>query len=115
MFVHLGSVNIMTNFVLLNAIYFKGNWLRKFDSSLTKVESFYLASKYEIIDVDMMHMDALFRTGYIESVDARMLELPYAVVRNLFSVEKNINILIPKFFWCLGGQVEHVYLTSEQN
>jgi len=66
--------------VLVNAVYFKGNWMRKFDSSLTAVEPFYLGSKDKPKNVHMMHIDAEFRTGYIESLDARLLELPYVVV-----------------------------------
>lgn len=72
-----GSVDALTKLVLVNAVYFKGNWIRKFDSSLTKVEPFYIGSKDKNIDVNMMHIDADFRSGYIESLDARMLELPY--------------------------------------
>ncbi|XP_059353101.1 leukocyte elastase inhibitor-like isoform X1 [Daphnia carinata] len=72
-----GSVNYLTKLVLVNAIYFKGNWMRKFDSTLTLMEPFYIGSKDKKIDVNMMHIDADFRSGYIESLDARMLELPY--------------------------------------
>uniref|UniRef100_A0A0P5HWD4 Serine protease inhibitor serpin n=1 Tax=Daphnia magna TaxID=35525 RepID=A0A0P5HWD4_9CRUS len=72
-----GSVNDLTRLVLVNAIYFKGNWMRKFDSSLTLIEPFYLGSKDNRKDVNMMHIDAEFRTGFIESLDARLLELPY--------------------------------------
>lgn len=56
--------------------------MRKFDSSLTLLEPFYLGSKEEKKDVKMMHIDAEFRTGYVESLDARMIELPYMVVSN---------------------------------
>jgi len=66
--------------VLVNAVYFKGNWMRKFDSSLTAVEPFYLGSKDKQKNVNMMHIDAEFRTGYIENLDARIMELPYVVV-----------------------------------
>ncbi len=72
-------MDALTKLVLVNAVYFKGNWIRKFDSSLTKVEPFYIGSKDKNIDVNMMHIDADFRSGYIESLDARMLELPYVV------------------------------------
>ncbi len=66
--------------MLVNAVYFKGNWMRKFDSSLTAVEPFYLGSKDKQKNVNMMHIDAEFRTGYIENLDARIMELPYVVV-----------------------------------
>nr|CAH0111245.1 unnamed protein product [Daphnia galeata] len=72
-----GSVNSLTKLVLVNAVYFKGNWMRKFDPSLTAVEPFFLGSEDKQMNVNMMHIDAEFRTGYIESLDARLLELPY--------------------------------------
>lgn len=59
--------------------------MRKFDSSLTLIEPFYLGSKDNRKDVNMMHIDAEFRTGFIESLDARLLELPYVVVSNLIT------------------------------
>ena len=78
-FLFLGSVNSLTKLVLVNAVYFKGNWMRKFDPSLTAVEPFFLGSEDKQMNVSMMHIDAEFRTGYIESLDARLLELPYEV------------------------------------
>jgi serpin B len=79
----LGSVNSLTKLVLVNAVYFKGNWMRKFDPSLTAVEPFFLGSEDKQMNVNMMHIDAEFRTGYIESLDARLLELPYEVGSSL--------------------------------
>lgn len=74
-----GSINSLTKLVLVNAIYFKGNWLRKFDAALTKPEPFYLGSKDNIVDAHMMHIEGDFRIGDIESLDARAVELPYVV------------------------------------
>ena len=83
-FFFLGSVNSLTKLVLVNAVYFKGNWMRKFDPSLTAVEPFFLGSEDKQMKVNMMHMDAEFIfTGYIESLDARLLELPYEVGSSL--------------------------------
>ena len=72
-------MDALTKLVLVNAVYFKGNWMQKFDSSLTKVEPFYMGTKDKNINVNMMHIDADFRSGYIENLDARVLELPYVV------------------------------------
>merc|ERR1712071_79918 len=72
-----GSVNGLTKLALVNAVYFKGNWLQKFDAALTEKAPFYLGSEDKSIDVNMMHIDAKFRSGYIEDLDARVLELPY--------------------------------------
>ena len=79
----LGSVNSLTKLVLVNAVYFKGNWMQKFDPSLTAVEPFFLGSEDKQMNVNMMHIDAEFLTGYIESLDARLLELPYKVGSSL--------------------------------
>ena len=77
-------MNYLTKLVLVNAVYFKGNWMRKFDPSLTAVQPFFLGTKEKQMNVNMMHMDAEFIfTGYIESLDARLLELPYEVGSSL--------------------------------
>ena len=66
--------------MLVNAVYFKGNWLRKFDSALTKVEPFFLGSKDNKMDAKMMHIEADFRSGYVNELKARVVELPYVVI-----------------------------------
>ena len=66
--------------MLVNAVYFKGNWLRKFDSALTKVEPFFLGSKDNKMDAKMMHIEADFRSGYVSELKARVVELPYVVI-----------------------------------
>ena len=53
--------------------------MRKFDQSLTKVEPFYLGSEDSKVDAHMMNIDGKFRTGILEALDARVLELPYKV------------------------------------
>lgn len=72
-----GSIDSLTRLVLVNAVYFKGDWMRKFDQTLTKVEPFYLGSEDSKVDAHMMHIDGKFRTGVMEALDARVLELPY--------------------------------------
>lgn len=89
-------MNSLTKLVLVNAVYFKGNWMQKFDSSLTAVQPFYLGSKDKQKNVNMMHIDAEFRTGYIESLDARLLELPYRVVSSFKEYLVQI-LFLPKF------------------
>lgn len=71
--------------VLVNAIYFKGDWLQKFDPKLTKAEPFYLGSKDRKLNVNMMHKyNSAFHHGNIPKFDARILEIPYSV--NKFNV-----------------------------
>ena len=78
----------------MNAIYFKGNWLRKFDAALTKTEPFYLGSNDKTINTQMMHIDGDYRTGDIQSLDARAVELPY-VVRDYFSARSFYGFTCP--------------------
>lgn len=50
------ALNCDTRMVLVNAIYFKGNWMNKFDSNLTqKVDFTDINGK--VSQVDMMHMN----------------------------------------------------------
>ncbi len=78
-FIWTGSLTPLTKLALVNAVYFKGKWLNQFDADSTKVEPFYLGSSEKKIDVPMMHHEANFRHGYLEHLDARVLEMPYEV------------------------------------
>ena len=64
----------LTRLILVNAIYFKGNWARQFQISATKEMPFYLNS-YESIDVPMMYQTGDFIYG--EDVIVQILEIPY--------------------------------------
>ena len=55
--------------------------MKKFESSMTKIEPFFTTSNEEKINVNMMHIDGEFRSGYVKSLDARILELPYLVCK----------------------------------
>ena len=71
-----------TKLVLANALYFKGNWMTKFKSSKTKIEQFFTVSNEEQTYVKMMHIyDKKFYSGFVDSLDARILELPYQVCK----------------------------------
>uniref|UniRef100_A0A668ALX1 Leukocyte elastase inhibitor n=1 Tax=Myripristis murdjan TaxID=586833 RepID=A0A668ALX1_9TELE len=73
-----GVVDSMTRLVLVNAIYFKGNWDRKFDANLTKDAQFKL-NKNENKPVKMMYQKAEFPLTYILKTHCvgQILELPY--------------------------------------
>lgn len=49
------ALNDLTRMVLVNAIYFKGNWLNKFDTNRTEKRDFH-AIDGKTSPVDMMHM-----------------------------------------------------------
>lgn len=66
---------------LINAIYFKGNWLNQFDEEDTRMDDFYLENG-STIQVDMMTQNDRFATYFSEQVN--MIELPYG--DSLFSM-----------------------------
>ena len=67
----------MSLIVLTNAIYFKGDWDKAFESSKTKKEKFHV-SKSESVMVDMMNMEKKnWIAGESQKLDCLMLELPY--------------------------------------
>ncbi|XP_059544405.1 leukocyte elastase inhibitor-like [Myotis daubentonii] len=71
-----GVVDNMTKLVLVNAIYFKGNWQEKFSKKNTTDTPFRLNKKDKKI-VKMMYQTNTFSFGYIEDLKCRVLELPY--------------------------------------
>lgn len=66
----------LTRLVLVNAVYFKGEWLHKFEPSKTLKEKFHI-TETEAIDCYMMHMNK--RLGYVNDRDlnAQILNVPY--------------------------------------
>lgn len=66
---------------LINAIYFKGNWLYQFDEEDTRVDEFFLENG-ETKQVEMMTQSDRFATYFSEQV--HMIELPYG--DSLFSM-----------------------------
>ena len=66
----------MTRLILVNAIYFKGDWAKKFDAKDTRKGTFY-RSDGSPVDVDMMYMVEDLYTYHIRELQTRVLELPY--------------------------------------
>jgi serpin B len=71
-----GAIDPLVRLVLVNAAYFKGTWLSKFDESLTQPEAFSLASG-ESVQVPTMHGVMPARQATLPALDARALELDY--------------------------------------
>uniref|UniRef100_L7N1U6 Serpin domain-containing protein n=1 Tax=Myotis lucifugus TaxID=59463 RepID=L7N1U6_MYOLU len=71
-----GMVDNMTKLVLVNAIYFKGNWQETFSKKSTTDTPFRL-NKKDTKTVKMMYQKSKFPFGYIEDLKCRVLELPY--------------------------------------
>ncbi|KAH8317726.1 hypothetical protein KR074_008023, partial [Drosophila pseudoananassae] len=70
------NINSSLKAILINAIYFKGEWKYKFDKKETKKENFRTLSN-EKIPVDMMYLEGSFMAGKFPELDAMVLELPY--------------------------------------
>ncbi|XP_020804796.1 serine protease inhibitor 42Dd-like isoform X1 [Drosophila serrata] len=62
--------------LLLNAIYFKGQWKYKFNKELSEQKDFKI-SDTERIPVTMMTMRGTFKADYLYDLDAKVIELPY--------------------------------------
>lgn len=71
--------------MLVNAVYFYGKWKEQFDSAQTNKEDFYV-TKDKPVQVSMMHMTKNLRYAEIPQLDAKAVELCYAVsVGTIFS------------------------------
>ncbi len=83
-----GAISEMTRLVLTNAIYFKGEWMEKFDEKDTRDENFRI-SKNNSVKVPMMRQnDGKF--NYAENDKLQILEMPYS------GEELSMLILLPK-------------------
>jgi len=70
------DVNSGTRAVLVNAIYFKGNWEHKFHKDATRKEPFWVTPT-ESVEVDFMHNKQDYFYGALPDLDATALELKY--------------------------------------
>lgn len=82
-----GVLDAMTRLVLVNAIYFKADWEKKFDKAATRDAAFFVAPEKEVT-VPMMNIEA--DAGYSEFDQVQVLWLPYA------GKELGMAILLPK-------------------
>ncbi|KAI1243114.1 Serpin B6, partial [Lamprotornis superbus] len=71
-----GILNSLTRLVLVNAIYFKGNWEEQFNKQNTTERPFQI-NKNETRPVQMMFKEAYFNMTYIGDFQTKILELPY--------------------------------------
>lgn len=71
-----GAVDKDTKLVLVNAIYFKGMWEKKFMKKDTTDAPFRL-NKKDTKTVKMMYQKKKFPCGYISDLKCKVLEMPY--------------------------------------
>jgi len=63
--------------VLINAVYFKGEWKYKFNKEFTIKSDFY-TSETESTPVDFMHIEGQYHYTELNDLDASALEMKYA-------------------------------------
>ncbi|XP_029978802.1 leukocyte elastase inhibitor-like isoform X2 [Sphaeramia orbicularis] len=71
-----GVVDSMTRLVLVNAIYFKGNWNKQFKENATRDAQFRL-NKNDTKPVKMMYQKTKFPLTFIPEAHCQILEMPY--------------------------------------
>ncbi|XP_053286049.1 leukocyte elastase inhibitor isoform X1 [Pleuronectes platessa] len=84
-----GTVTAMSRLALVNAIYFKGNWMNRFDEANTKEMPFKF-NKTESKPVQMMFQMKKLPYNYIPDHALQILELPYV------EEELSMFILLPE-------------------
>uniref|UniRef100_A0A452ISS4 Serpin domain-containing protein n=1 Tax=Gopherus agassizii TaxID=38772 RepID=A0A452ISS4_9SAUR len=70
------SVDSLTKLVLVNALYFKGNWAKTFKDGFTKEQPFRM-NKNTTKPVQMMFQRGKFNWTYIQTMHTHIIELPY--------------------------------------
>ena len=73
----MGYVDRDTKLFLICGLYMKVQWYHSFDPKRTCKMAFHLQGK-EIIEVNMMNQQNTFRVGFIQKVDADVLEMPFS-------------------------------------
>ncbi|KAJ8277750.1 hypothetical protein GJAV_G00079470 [Gymnothorax javanicus] len=71
-----GALDSNTVLVLVNTIYFKGQWKSKFDKEDVFKDDFFLSDS-KTCTVSMMYQEAKFRYGRFMNDKVQVLELPY--------------------------------------
>eukprot|EP00092_Neocalanus_flemingeri_P003991 GFUD01004297.1.p1 GENE.GFUD01004297.1~~GFUD01004297.1.p1 ORF type:complete len:458 (+),score=143.85 GFUD01004297.1:281-1654(+) len=69
-------LSALTRLVLVNAIYFKGDWAAKFDPQLTKKQDFSVSPTITV-KMPMMMQEREFPWAYLDPLASTMVELPY--------------------------------------
>ena len=78
-------LNSLSKLVLVNAIYFKGDWAEKFDPEWTENQEFHLAEG-RTVGVPMMTHTKKYQMAKIENLDAGMIELPFKADRIVMQI-----------------------------
>lgn len=99
-----GALHELTRLVLVNAIWFRANWIHQFDPERTADEAFHAPTG----EVTVPTMHAGIRTGYGEGDGWKAVELPYAGEASMLVVvpdEGRFDEVAGRFDPTLLGQV----------
>ncbi|KAK4881886.1 hypothetical protein RN001_005205 [Aquatica leii] len=70
------SVSVDTAALLINTMYFHGNWIYQFDPHSTHKSKFYV-NKHRTVDVDMMATDEYYNYYDDKKLNAQFIEFPF--------------------------------------
>jgi serpin B len=98
-----GMLNDQTQLVLVNAIYFKGNWRHPFDADVTRDQPFHLTADKRV-NVPTMIQGEHFK--YFADDTKQVLELPYK------GDELSLVVVLPKTIDGLGETEKQLDLTA---
>ncbi|XP_065318143.1 leukocyte elastase inhibitor-like isoform X2 [Gordionus sp. m RMFG-2023] len=70
------SLHSFTRMLILDITYFHGEWEKAFDGSSTSLEKFYVHAN-KTIEVSMMKRKGKYKSGYLQSISAQFLEIPF--------------------------------------
>jgi len=90
-FIRPDMLNDLTRMVLVNALYFKGDWTKKFNSKLTKDHEFFVSPSLTVNVPMMQHEGLKTRFAHLDPLDSKMIELSYKgdrIVMQLLLPEK---------------------------
>jgi len=72
------QVTVFTKLILVNALFFKGEWLEKFDANLTEDGSFQCLAPNTIQTVKMMKRVGKVPFAAVDDLQAKVLWLPFS-------------------------------------
>ncbi|XP_054153195.1 serpin B3-like isoform X2 [Oppia nitens] len=95
------KINEQTSLIILNVVYFKGNWDKDFDRHNTQKSTFYNnGADCSKVTVDLMSATNYYRYLSFNDLNARLIQLPYKGNEISFVIvlpnDRN-ELLLPKF------------------
>ena len=88
-----GSIDRMTRLVITNAIYFKGTWVKQFDTAKTAERDFHVTPSQTVRVQMMSRTDKDAKYWYTETDTLQVLGMPYAQKNGR---ELSMLVLLPK-------------------